>query len=257
VTRPYYEVLGIHPESDFQTLRKAYYHRAKTCHPDHHPNQPRKVEEFKRLVEAFNVLSDPLARAAYDQQRANATSSAPRGTYRPDMVTEPPILDTRADDILEEMIVGNIVPRNTTLQTLMLDLERTAQFMLLREAKTYFYTGQIEAARVRFEKYLAFAPLNVLAWYYRGRCDLRQGNARQAARAYAEAIRIGSRRQPPLYCYRIRQELHTLRRTQLGGWARLCSLFRTPPSAEPLPPDVAMRREVNRAIHRLAQTRPE
>lgn len=251
----YYDWLGIDPDSDFQTLRQAYYRRAKTCHPDHHPGQPQKVEEFKRLVEAFNVLSDPLTRAAYDRHHTSCEASS--GARRPDPSLEAPVLDTRADDILEEMIVGNTVPRNTTLQTLMLDLERTAQFMLLREAKTCFYTGQLEAARVRFERYLTFAPLNLLARYYLGRCAAQRGRYREAARAYAEAIRLGQRRQPPLYCYRIRRELHDLRRKQLGWGPRLCALFRTPPETEPVPPDVAMRREVNRAIHRLTQNQAQ
>ena len=54
----YYDLLEIDPQSSFETLKKAYYRKAKTCHPDLFGNSLEKNREFQLLVEAFNVLSN-------------------------------------------------------------------------------------------------------------------------------------------------------------------------------------------------------
>lgn len=248
----YYGLLGVAATARFADLKKAYYRRAMECHPDRFAGHPQKAEAFKRLVEAFNVLSDPLSRAAYDARRRPSVVSHAYAEQADYWEQEAAVLDTRADDILEEMIVGNTIPRHTTLQTLMLDLERTNRFCLFREGKTRFYTGETTAAQTIFASYLIDAPLNILAHYYLGRCHLRLGHYRRAARAYATAIRIGSRRKPPLLIPRIRGELRRIQSTKLGWFSRAKAWWLTDSiRPEPVPPDVEIRRDVSRAMHNL------
>jgi len=245
----YYNILGVEPDCGFPELKKAYYRQAMACHPDRFAGNPAKAEAFKHLVEAFNVLSDPLTRAAYDARHGPHDVDRP---YADTLAQETSILDTFADDILEEMIVGNTIPRNTTLQTLLLDLEHTERFCLFREGKTLFYSGDITGATHIFQRYLVLAPFNILAHYFLGRCHLLKGRYRRAAREYAEAVRIGSRRRPPLSLLRIRRELDTLRRTRLGLLSRAAAWWKNDQLfIEPLPPDEQMRREVSRAMHNL------
>lgn len=253
----YYAILGISSGSDFQEIKRAYYRQAKQCHPDLFGGHPAKGEQFKRLVEAFNTLSDPLSRALYDQKHVS-TAQRVFGDPIDEWSFQASILDTPADDILEELMVGNTIPRNTTLQTLLLDMERTDRFCMFREAKTLFYTGQIHAAAELFDRYLALAPLNILGHYYRGRCCAQRGRHRAAARAFAEAIRIGNRRQPPLHLPRIRRELHQLRRTKLGWISRVQLWWSPPPDADTaLTPDAEMRRDVTRAIRNIERNRAQ
>lgn len=248
----YYHILGVKPDCRFPDLKKAYYRQAMACHPDRFAGNPAKTEAFKQLVEAFNVLSDPISRAAHDARRAALDPTAAPPSFSIAAAQEFAILDTFADDILEEMIVGNTIPRNTSLQTLMLDLERTERFCLFREGKTCFYSGEIDKAASIFQRYLTLAPLNILAHYYLGRCHILRARYRRAARAYTEALRIGSRRHPPLSLPRIRRELDRLRRTQLGLLARATAWWRNDQShRDALPPDEQMRREVSRAMHNL------
>ena len=64
----YYELLGITPEATLVDIKKAYRRAAFRCHPDRNPPE-RKVEsekEFKRVSEAYQVLSDPIQRKIYD-----------------------------------------------------------------------------------------------------------------------------------------------------------------------------------------------
>lgn len=63
----YHRLLGVSYEADFDALKRAYYRRAKQCHPDKFPGRPDKEEEFKQLVAAFDVLSDPVRRTQLDR----------------------------------------------------------------------------------------------------------------------------------------------------------------------------------------------
>lgn len=64
----YYEVLGVSRGADGDQIKKAYRKLALKWHPDKNLDK-RDVAEvnFKRLAEAYEVLSDPSKRQIYDQ----------------------------------------------------------------------------------------------------------------------------------------------------------------------------------------------
>src|SRR5215831_6805898 len=56
----FYEVLGVAKDADERAIKKAYFGLVRKYPPETHP------EEFKRIREAYEVLSNPQSRADYD-----------------------------------------------------------------------------------------------------------------------------------------------------------------------------------------------
>ena len=63
----YYEVLSVSRDASDQELKTAYRKLAMQYHPDRNPNDPSAEGKFKECSEAYQVLSDPDKRAAYDR----------------------------------------------------------------------------------------------------------------------------------------------------------------------------------------------
>ncbi len=61
-----YELLGVARDADADTIKKAYRRLARQLHPDVNPD-PENQERFKSVTHAYEVLSDPQKRSAYDR----------------------------------------------------------------------------------------------------------------------------------------------------------------------------------------------
>jgi len=64
--KSYYAILGIDPQADGTAVRTAYKRLAMAYHPDHNPGNREAEELFKQVNEAYQTLSNPTKRAAYD-----------------------------------------------------------------------------------------------------------------------------------------------------------------------------------------------
>lgn len=58
----YYEVLDVNKNSSLQDIKKQY----KKLALKHHPDRGGDPEQFKKISEAYQILSDPQKRAEYD-----------------------------------------------------------------------------------------------------------------------------------------------------------------------------------------------
>jgi len=64
----YYETLGVARDASEADIKRAYRQKAKELHPDRNPeNRSRAEEDFKRVAEAYEVLSDQQKRSQYDR----------------------------------------------------------------------------------------------------------------------------------------------------------------------------------------------
>ena len=70
--RDYYEILGVSKNASEQEIKKAYRKSAMKYHPDKFSNSSEAEKKdaenkFKEVNEAYEILSDPQKKAAYDQ----------------------------------------------------------------------------------------------------------------------------------------------------------------------------------------------
>lgn len=63
----YYQILGVDKKASQQEIKKVYRKLARQYHPDTNPNNKEAEERFKKINEAYEVLSDPEKRKQYDQ----------------------------------------------------------------------------------------------------------------------------------------------------------------------------------------------
>ena len=74
----YYEVLGVSKTASDEEIKKAYRAKALQYHPDKNQGNAAAEEMFKKINEAYSVLSDSKKRADYD---TGGTASQQYGTY--------------------------------------------------------------------------------------------------------------------------------------------------------------------------------
>lgn len=68
----YYKILEIHPDASREVIEKAYKALSVKYHPDRHPPEKRDwaTRKMQELNEAYSVLSDPIRREEYADQKS-------------------------------------------------------------------------------------------------------------------------------------------------------------------------------------------
>jgi DnaJ-class molecular chaperone len=103
----YYETLSVPPEATLEEIKKAYRKLALETHPDRNPGDARAEERFKKINEAYGVLSDSSKRAQYDQYRR--FGNGPENThgsgfgYSQEEILRDFFTSRQAQDIFQEM----------------------------------------------------------------------------------------------------------------------------------------------------------
>jgi molecular chaperone DnaJ len=78
----FYQTLGVNRKSSADEIRKAYKRLARKYHPDLNPGDKSAEERFKKISEAYDVLSDTKKRQMYDRQGFYSDAEARAGGAR-------------------------------------------------------------------------------------------------------------------------------------------------------------------------------
>lgn len=63
----YYRLLDVPTNATQSDIKKAYYVKARKCHPDKNPGDPTAPAKFQELGHAYQILANEQTRAAYDR----------------------------------------------------------------------------------------------------------------------------------------------------------------------------------------------
>lgn len=110
--RPYHEILGVSPAADAKVVKRAYFELSKEFHPDRYFRRdiglyrPCLERIFKKIVEAYELLSDPTTRAEIERARAeDAAAAVPSegparaAATRPAAAAAPPLDGATAEEV--------------------------------------------------------------------------------------------------------------------------------------------------------------
>eukprot|EP01066_Platyproteum_vivax_P004794 Platyproteum_vivax@DN16157_c0_g1_i1.p1 len=75
-----YDILGVPPDATDAEIRRAYYQKARDCHPDKHKDDPGAKEKFQALGEAYQILQRPESREHYDREGKDSALQQTAGT---------------------------------------------------------------------------------------------------------------------------------------------------------------------------------
>src|SRR5437016_13971784 len=75
----FYELLGVSRDAKADEIRKSYRKLARKYHPDLNPGDKSAEDRFKKVQEAYDVLSDSKKRQVYDQHGFYSDNIPPGG----------------------------------------------------------------------------------------------------------------------------------------------------------------------------------
>ena len=67
----YYEILNIDKTASPEQIKKSFRKLSMQYHPDANRNNPTNAETYKKITEAYNILSDKSRRKQYDMEQNN------------------------------------------------------------------------------------------------------------------------------------------------------------------------------------------
>lgn len=106
ISTEYYDILGISPQATESEIKKAYRKLAIQFHPDKNPNNPESEEKFKKISEAYQVLSDPVLRKRYNEMGGETGIRPDGGFMDPEDFFKQTFGGDRFVDIIGELSIG-------------------------------------------------------------------------------------------------------------------------------------------------------
>jgi curved DNA-binding protein CbpA len=238
-------LLGLSPSASAADIKAAYRRLALRLHPDRNAGSAEAEEAFKRLNNAYQILSDPARRLAYDQALGYAPlppryhprdrrASRPAGE-RPAGYRPPPTGPTWAEGYLTARWLGGLVAVVALVVAFLQAQSRAMGREYLADARHYAAAGDTLRALDEVGEALFHDPKSAEAHRLRGTFRQRfLGDWAgaypdfKAALAYAEADDDSLRTELARVCLKLKKNeealLHlneAVRMNARNGWAFL------------------------------------
>lgn len=214
--RPYHEILGVPRDAPVRDVKKAYFELSKVFHPDRYfrrrtgPFGERLERIFKKVLEAYEMLSDPSVRAEVERSLRGTppgagTTLARRALFGP-RARELARRRARSKSFFEAGMsafarerwleaAGNVRlaiafdPLNESMRERFIEVQRRAYeeraAQLLKEAGAAFDLRHFEEALGLYEEALHFRPHDTMANHRAAILSWKIGGDLRKAKEYA------------------------------------------------------------------------
>lgn len=179
----YYEILQVSQDATLQEIKIAFRRLARQYHPDLHPNQPTATEQFKKICQAYEVLSDPQLRQQYNQEinlKFAQSNSGETSHFSQQDFYHSGIRKTQDQDFESAIEDYNQVLLNNP----------TFWQVYLKRAEAYYQLFKDSSVLEDCQTILKIKPNSEQAYYYLGLSRQRLGYTQSAIDAYTKAIQL-------------------------------------------------------------------
>jgi curved DNA-binding protein CbpA len=181
-SQDYYQVLGIARTASIAEIKRAYRRLARQYHPDINPGDRTAVETFQHITQIYEILSDPVRRAEYDQTLNGSGVSF-----------EPNALNLTATDLyqmgIEKARSGNyanaLINYNQAIE-----LNPHLAEIYDQRGFVYYRLQNYAAAFADYNQALQINPNLASAYYHRGLTRFALGYTQAAIDDYTQAIQL-------------------------------------------------------------------
>jgi curved DNA-binding protein CbpA len=205
LAKPYHEILGIERNADAKEVKRAYFRLSREFHPDRYFRKnvgafgPRLERIFKKVAEAYELLSDPNTRAEIERSLAEMPSPAPAagdGEYRSTTPQSerigPDPKQPRGYRVPDRMENLERLRKRFAMPKKVLGERRVRARQLFQAAKVSAHEGRFLEAAASMRLAIAFDPWN--DEYKSGFADIQAGvAAARAAELLEQAKTAGGR----------------------------------------------------------------
>ena len=175
----YYEILGVSPDCDRETLHRAFRDLSLKFHPDRYTETARKLAEkrYQKMVKAFNTLKDRKLRERYD--RLNNVFSNGQGnggnTGKPSSANSRSVRDSGSH---RSISLNQIDPKQLAKQHMQAGMTKVGR-------------GEWSEALEHFNACTKYMDKDAEFHFYKGQCEMNLAAFhRQAVSSFQKAVQL-------------------------------------------------------------------
>jgi curved DNA-binding protein CbpA len=189
--QPYFRLLQVSEDVTPIELRAAFRRLARACHPDLHPDNPEAEADFRRLSEAYEILSEALnpsqtdgfalnshrmtaAQALYaqaTQKTANRDYHGALADYTAAIAQDPDFLDAYIKRCQVRFVLGDDTGVLADCRQI-LKLDSTMAQAYYYQGRARFHLGSAPSAIAAYSQAIALDEHYAQAYFHRGRARL-------------------------------------------------------------------------------------
>ena len=187
----YYSILQVSSQATSEDIKLSFRRLARQYHPDLNPNNPETAEQFKKISEAYEILSDEIKRRRYDTNRRLEQKTS----YTTYTTTSDSKVTTKVSQAQDFYLRGLAKSKNKQYQKAIREYSKAIELdpkfieAYLKRCEMRYKLGDNQGVLDDCYRIIKIKSSVPKAYYYQGRARFSLGYVQSAIDSYSEAIR--------------------------------------------------------------------